>query len=317
MNILLPGGSGQIGTLLARAFHEAGHEVVVLSRTPRPDPWRNVAWDARSAGAWVAELERADVVINLAGRSVNCRYTPANRALITSSRVDSTHILGQAITNASNPPRLWLQSSTATIYADRYDADNDEQSGILGSSSDPVPETWQFSHGVALAWEQAAQAIPLPQTRLVLLRSAMTMSPDRGGIFDTLLRMVRYGLGGSVGGGRQYVSWIHDQDFIRAIVWLIDQAELSGPINLAAPGPLPQAAFMQVLRAAWGIPLGLPATNWMAEIGALLLQTETELLLKSRRVTPGRLLQSGFQFGYATWAAAAQDLCQRWRTGAP
>jgi hypothetical protein len=313
MKVIIPGGSGQVGTLLARAFHQQGHDVVVLSRTPHPTPWRQVTWDSASIGPWAAELEHADVVINLAGRSVNCRYTPQNRKLIYESRLRSTQVVGKAIARAANPPKVWLQASTATIYAHRYDTDNDERTGLIGGTEDDVPDTWRFSVEVARAWEQAAQAIPLPRTRVVLLRSAMTMSPDHGGVFDVLLGLVRVGLGGSVGGGRQYVSWIHDQDFIRAIVWLIEHEDLAGAINLAAPVPLPQGEFMRILRAAWGMPLGVPATKWMSEIGALALGTETELVLKSRRVTPGRLLQSGFHFQFPTWEAAAQDLCQRWR----
>jgi NAD dependent epimerase/dehydratase family enzyme len=152
-----------------------------------------------------------------------------------------------------------------------------------------------------------------PNTRKLLLRSAMTMSPDRGGIFDTLLNLVRFGLGGLADDGRQHISWIHDQDFIRAIFWLIDQDDLEGPINVAAPNPLPNAEFMRTLRAAWGTSIGLPATTWMLEIGAFFLQTETELILKSRRVVPGRLLQAGFTFEFPTWAEAAADLCRRWR----
>jgi uncharacterized protein (TIGR01777 family) len=313
MKVVIPGGTGQVGTLLARTFHRQGHDVIVLSRAPHPTPWRQVAWDSASIGPWVVELEHADVVINLAGRSVNCRYTPRNRKVILESRVRSTQVIGTAIARAAHPPKLWLQASTATIYAHRYDASNDERFGLIGGTEDDVPDTWRFSVDVALAWEQAAQARVRPHTRLVLLRSAMTMSPDRDGIFDVLLGLVRVGLGGSVGGGQQYVSWIHDQDFIRAITWLIEHDELAGAINLAAPVPLPQAEFMRILRAAWGMPLGLPATTWMAEIGALALGTETELILKSRRVTPGRLLQSGFDFQFPTWEAATQDLCQRWR----
>jgi uncharacterized protein (TIGR01777 family) len=214
---------------------------------------------------------------------------------------------------AVRPPRVWLQASTATIYAHRYDAPNDEATGILGGSEANAPGTWRFSYDVAYAWEQAAREAKVPQTRQVLLRSAMTMSPDRGGVFDVLLGLVRWGLGGTNGDGRQYVSWIHDQDFIRAIHWLIDHADLQGPVNLASPNPVPNAEFMRVLRAASGIRFGLPAAKWMLEIGAFFMRTETELVLKSRRVVPGRLFQSGFVFQFPTWTEAAVDLCRRWR----
>jgi uncharacterized protein len=313
MKIILPGGTGQVGTLLARAFHEAGHEVIVLSRRPATSAWRVVRWDAETLGEWAAELEAADVVINLAGRSVNCRYTSENRRVIKESRVASTQVLGQAIAQAASPPRVWLQASTATIYAHRYDAPNDEATGLIGGSEPDQPSTWRFSIEVAQAWERAATEAKTPHTRQVLMRSAMIMSPDRGGIFDTLLRLVRFGLGGPVGDGRQYVSWMYDQDFVRAVFWLIEHDDIEGIVNLAAPNPLPYSEFMRHLRAAWGMPIGLPAIKWMVEIGAFLMQTESELALKSRRVIPGRLLQAGFSFQYPTWAEAARDLCQRWR----
>ena len=314
MKIIIPGGTGQVGVLLARAFHSAGHEVVVLSRHPPAAPWRSVPWDAETLSEWATELDGAEVVINLAGRNVNCRYTPENRQLIKESRIKSTKIIGEAIARAARPPRTWLQASTATIYAHRYDAPNDDVTGRLGGAEPNAPDTWRFSIEVATAWEKTLNEAATPHTRKVALRSAITLSPDRGGAFDILLRLVRFGLGGPNGDGRQYVSWIHDQDFVRAIFWLIDHPELDGPINIAAPNPLPNVEFMRALRAAGGIPLGLPATAWMLEIGAFFLQTETELLLKSRRVIPNRILQSGFTFQFPTWATAAHDLCQRWRT---
>lgn len=316
MKIVLAGGSGQVGTLLARAFHGDGHDVVVLARKQFAAPWRIVTWDGRSLGPWTEACEGADVLINLAGRTVNCRYHARNRREIIDSRVKSTRVLGEAIRKASKPPRVWLQASTATIYEHRFDAPNDEFTGILGGAEPDAPDTWRFSIEVATAWERAAlEAGPLAATRLVLLRSAITMSPDRGGAFDMLLKLVRWGLGGQNGSGRQYVSWIHEIDFIRAVYWLIEHESMDGPVNLAAPHPLPNAEFMQALRRAWGIPAGLPATEWMLELGAWFLQTETELILKSRRVVPARLLQEGFAFQYPTWPEAARDLCERWRNG--
>jgi uncharacterized protein (TIGR01777 family) len=314
VKIVIPGGTGQVGTLLARAFFADGHEVVVLSRKPGKAPWRVVGWDAQTDSSWSTEIDGADVVLNLAGRNVNCRYNAENRRLIKESRVRSTQAVGQAIAQAARPPRAWLQSSTATIYAHRYDAANDEATGILGGMEPAAPDTWRFSIGVAQAWEQVAEQVPLPHTRKVLLRSAMTMSPDAGGVFDVLLRLVRWRLGGTSGDGRQYVSWIHDRDFIRAIYWLIDHPELEGPINLAAPCPIPNAEFMRTLRAAWGTRIGLPAPRYLLEIGAFFLRTESELVLKSRRVVPGRLLQSGFVFEFPTWSTAAANLCSRWRS---
>ena len=312
MKVVIPGGTGQVGALLARDFAAGGHEVVVLSRNPGAAPWRVVGWDAEAVGDWAAEIDGADVVINLAGRSVNCRYTAANRRLIKDSRVRSARAVGQAIARATRPPRVWLQMSTATIYAHRYDAANDEATGILGGAEPDAPDAWRFSIDVAESWERATNEAVNPQTRKVLLRSAVVMSPVRGGPFDILLWLVRRGLGGTNGDGRQYVSWMHDRDFVRAVHWLIDH-ELDGPVNLAAPDPVPNREFMRSLRAAWGARFGLPATNWMLAVGALLMRTETELILKSRRVVPGRLVQSGFEFLFPTWATAASDLCRRWR----
>ena len=318
MKLVIPGGTGQVGTLLARAFHADGHEVVVLSRQPSPAPWRVVRWDGGAGttrpGAWAAELDGADVVVNLAGRSVDCRYTPANRRAILASRVDSARAVGEAIARAARPPRVWLQMSTATIYAHRYDAPNDEATGIVGGDEPGAPGTWRFSIGVATAWEAAAMEAALPATRRVLLRTAMVMSADRGGVFDVLLGLVRRGLGGRAGDGRQYVSWIHGDDFVEAVRWLIARDDTEGPVNVAAPHPLPNAAFMRALRAAWGARFGLPATRWMLEAGALALQTESELVLKSRRVVPGRLLGAGFAFAHPDWPDAARDLCARWRS---
>jgi hypothetical protein len=313
LKIIIPGGSGQVGTILARAFVADGHEVEVLSRRPAAAPWRVVSWDAETRGDWVNEIDGADVVINLAGRNVNCRYNAANRRAIVDSRIRSTHAVGQAIANAKRPPKVWLQASTATIYAHRYDAANDELSGILGGGEKYAPDTWRFSIDVAKSWEAAAEEIATPQTRKVLLRSAMTMSPDRGGVFDVLLWLVRRGLGGASGDGKQYVSWIHDRDFIDAVNWLIHHDDLAGAVNLCSPSPMPNAEFMRELRRAWGTRIGLPAAKWMLEIGAVFLRTETELVLKSRRVVPTRLLQSGFKFAFPNWPDAAADLCRRWR----
>lgn len=312
MKIVIPGGSGQVGTLLARAFTDEGHDTVVLSRRPAARPWRVVAWDGASDGEWQRELDGAAVVINLTGRSVNCRYTPAHRQEILESRVRSTEAVGRAIARARQPPRVWLQASTATIYAHRFDAPNDEFTGVIGGREPDAPSTWRFSIDVTRAWEQAFDAMVTPHTRKVAMRSAMTLSPDPGGVFDTLLGLARRGLGGRAGDGRQYLSWVHADDFVAAAQWLIAHDDLSGPINIASPHPLPNAHFMHGLREAAGIRVGLPAAGWMLEVGAVLMRTETELILKSRRVVPARLLASGFQFGHPHWPEAAVTLYRAW-----
>ena len=311
--IVIAGGTGQVGTILARAFHRQGREVVVLGRHSVKVPWRFIQWDGKTLGDWTSELEGADAVINLAGRSVNCRYTPRNRKLIEESRVDSARVIGEAIRRATKPPPVWLQMSTATIYAHRYGAPNDETNGIIGGEEIGVPETWRFSIDVAKAWEAAAITAKPAWIRQVLLRSAMVMSPDRSGVFDTLLRLVRWGLGDRHGDGKQFMSWIHEVDFLRAVEFLLKDESINGPVNLCVPNPLPDAEFMADLRRAWGNNVGLPATNAMLELGTFLLRTETELILKSRRVIPALLMKNGFEFHHPTWREAAENLCLQWR----
>jgi hypothetical protein len=311
VKIVLAGGAGQVGSILARAFQKSGDEVVILSREAKEGL---VRWNGKTIGPWTDQLNRADVVVNLAGRSVNCRYTPANRREIMESRVDSVHAIGRAIQQVPNPPRVWLQASTATIYAHRFDAPNDEATGILGGSEQDASDTWRFSIDVASAWETAVTVIgTFPKTRVVLMRSAMIMSPDPGGVFAHLLGVVRFGLGGPTGDGKQFMSWIHEYDFVRAVRFLIEDENLSGAVNICSPNPLPNSDFMRELRRAWGMRFGLPAMKWMLEIGTFLMRSESELVLKSRRVVPGRLLDHEFQFQFPTWHEAASDLCQRYR----
>ncbi|MGY6021996.1 TIGR01777 family oxidoreductase [Streptomyces spinosirectus] len=314
MKVVLPGGTGQVGAVLDRALTAAGHEVVVLTRSPKRE--REVGWDGATLGPWAEAVDGCDAVINLAGRSVSCRYTPENLRAMMDSRVDSARIVGEAIAAAARPPRVWLQMSTATIYAHRFDAAHDEATGVIGGSEAGVPDYWAYSVEIARNWERTQADARTPATRRVALRSAMVMSPDRGGVFDVLLRLTRLGLGGPVAGGAQYVSWIHDEDFVRAVEFLIARDDLEGPVNLASPHPLPQRQFMRTLRAAWGVPVGLPATRWMAELGAFAMRSDTELLLKSRRVAPGRLSAAGFTFARSEWDQAAADLVRRFREAA-
>lgn len=297
LRIVIPGGSGQVGTFLAGAFRSDGHEVVVLTRHQD----------------WAPVIDGADVVINLAGRSVNCRYGSANRREILESRVQTTLAVGRAIRDAARPPRLWLQASTATIYAHRYDAPNDERTGIIGGKEPGAPDTWNFSIDVATKWERAFDSCVTPNTRKIALRSAMTMSPSEGGVFDAFASLAARGLGGKAGDGRQFVSWIHYEDFTSAIRWLIRHDAIDGVVNLAAPNPLPNRDFMRAIRQAIGVPVGIPVNRWMLEVGAFFMRTETELILKSRRVVPARLLESGFEFRFPTWPEAARALAGEWR----
>jgi uncharacterized protein (TIGR01777 family) len=313
MKIVIPGGSGQVGHILARHFHAQGHAVTVFSRRPRPAPWRVVYWDGLTPGPWIADLEESDVCINLAGRSVNCRYTPANRRSIYESRIRSTRLLNEVIASVNHAPRLWVNASTATIYRHALDRAMNETDGELGGNEPGAPDTWNFSIDVAKEWEETFFSTPTPLTRKVATRGAMTFSPDRGGVFDAFSGLVRRGLGGRQGPGTQFVSWIHEADFVRAVDLLIAREEFAGVVNLASPNPLRNCDFMRALREAWGIRIGLPTPVWMTEIGTWLMWTESELVLKSRHVVPGRLLDAGFQFLLPEWPAAARDLVARWR----
>lgn len=313
MKTIIAGGRGHVGAVLLRAFAAKGIETVVLSRSTRPikNASRVVKWDGETLEAWRHEIDGADVVINLAGRSVDCRYNAKNLAEMLASRLRSTSVIGEAIAAARKPPAVWLQAGTATIYAHRYDAANNETTGIIGGDEPGSPPKWNASVGIARAWELALERAETPHTRKVMMRSAMVMSADKGSVFDVLATLTRRGLGGTLGDGKQFVSWVHEDDFAKAANWLIEHDEIKGAVNIAAPEPLPNREFMRILREACGRTWGLPAPNWLLEIGCWALRTESELVLKSRRVVSGRLSNSRFEFTYKKWHDAARDLAGR------
>lgn len=307
--IILAGGSGFLGGVLAAHFQKIGCEITVLTRSPQAARTgiRTVLWDARTPGDWASELEGAAAVINLAGRTVNCRYTARNRRLILESRTLSTQAIGEAIHRCKIPPPVWLNASTATIYRHTFGPPWDESGEIAGT-----PEAKdEFSVAVASAWEKALNDAPTPRTRKVALRAAMVLGLDPNSVFPALRRLARLGLGGRLGHGRQYVSWIHETDFCRAIESLVIHNHFSGPVNLCAPNPVTNAELMQTFRETCGLPFGLPAARWMLEAGAFVLRTETELLIKSRRVIPRRLLASGFTFDFPFLKQALENLQAR------
>src|ERR1051326_4735975 len=254
--IVIPGGTGHLGSLLAEHFRKAGREVVIVSRT-NGVPWADLD----------KAVDGADVVINLAGRSVDCRYGEAHKREILESRVDTTRAVGEAIGRAKNPPHVWLQMSTATIYSHRFDAANDEHTGVIDGAH------WPFSIDVARAWERAVDDAKTPRTRKVKMRTAVVMSAGYGGPFDIYRLLVRLGIGGTQAGGKQFVSWIHQRDFVRSVAWLIDQRFMDGAVNLAAPNPLTNAEFLRALRDACGVPFGIPAAEWMVAGGAVVPRT--------------------------------------------
>lgn len=304
--IVIAGGSGFLGRALAGHFQKAGFEVAILTRSPGSDAdgVRNIEWDARTLGPWAREIDGCHAIINLTGRSVNCRYGERNRKLILDSRVESTRVIGEAIARCSKPPVVWLNASTATIYRHTFGPAWDE-SGEIGAATEAKDE---FSIHVAKAWERAFAEAQTPHTRKVAMRAAMVFGLADNSVFPVLRRLARLGLGGRMAGGRQFVSWIHEADFCRAVEWLIRHPEVSGPVNICSPNPVRNAEMMKLLGRVCGMPIGLPAAKWMLELGAFILRTETELTIKSRHVVPGRLLGLGFAFKYPQLRDAMEDL---------
>lgn len=291
--VVLAGGTGFVGQALEQRFKELGAEVKVISRQAPHIPWENQS-------AIVQALEGAELLINLAGRSVNCRYTPENRRLILESRTKTTRQLGESILACQRPPALWINSSTATIYRHAEDRPMTEESGEVGSG---------FSVDVAKAWEEAFFAFDLPATRRVALRIAIVL--DDGGVMGPLRNLVRFGLGGAQGSGRQQFSWIHMEDLFRIVRFLQEHPKLDGVFNASAPHPVTNRELMSGLRRAMGVPIGLPAPSWLLELGARLIRTETELVLKSRWVLPERLQRAGFTFRFDTLEKALQEIVAR------
>jgi uncharacterized protein (TIGR01777 family) len=318
LRIVIPGGTGHLGTLLCRHFYEQGHEVATVTRFPKAQPWQAVHWDSTTLGDWANSLDGADVVINLAGRSLFCRQTDVNRAEILRSRIATTELVGRAISQCADPPDLWLNASTALIYRHSLDSDMDEENGTIDDQDASVPAEWNFIVSVASAWEHAQANAHTDRTRRIALRMSPVMIPNSSSLFDWLLRLVRWGFGGEIGTGDQYVAWIHDFDFIRVIEHLIATESLAGSINVTSPCPAPNHQFMCNLRRAWCTSyFGVPAPEWAAQAAAFLARIEPEIVLKSCRVVPKRLLESGFSFHFPQWRGACENLVDRWRAEHP
>jgi uncharacterized protein (TIGR01777 family) len=297
--MVIAGGNGFLGNHLRQYFQQLGYLVVIISRGGALGP-DSMQWDARTLGPWAAELEGAAVLVNMAGRTVDCRYSEANKREIIASRVESTRVLGAAVAACTTPPKVWLNSSTATIYADTQGDKpaNTEAAGVVGTG---------FSVEVAATWEAAFAACVAPATRKVALRTSIVLGRD-GGAFPVMAKLARLGLCTPQGNGRQWVSWLHIADFCRAVEFLITKTDQAGAFNLCAPNPLPNKGFNELLGRQLRPLLRLPQPQWLLEIGAFFLRTETELILKSRKVYPERLLEAGFQFAFPTCEAAIADL---------
>jgi len=301
MKIILAGGTGTIGKILQQHFTERGDEVAVLTRRPgikqHPNA-RMVQWDGRSRGAWWSELDGADALINLAGRSVDCRYTPENRAAILNSRLESTHALGEAMLSIASPPPVWINLSSATVYRHAEDRPMDEIDGELGND---------FSPQVVKAWENEFFRHKREGARQVAVRCAIVFS-NRGGAFPRYAQLARWGLGGRHGNGQQMMSWVHETDVASFFVWLIEEPRAQGIINLSAPSPLRQTEVMRILRERIKPWIALPSPRWMLELGARFMDTETELVLKSRWVLPTRAQELGYRFKVGTMKEAVAAL---------
>jgi uncharacterized protein (TIGR01777 family) len=296
MKIVIAGGKGFLGTALYRYFKEKGDEVWVLSRNPKHA--NEHYWDGKTLGKWQEVLEGAAVLINLAGKSVNCRYTVANKAAILASRIDATHILQEAVLKQQSPPRIWINASSATTYIHASTQKMDEFDGIIGDD---------FSMNICKQWEQAFFKDNTLNIRKVAARTAIVLG-NEGGALPHLKTLVQCYLGGRQADGKQMVSWIHIEDFCRAIDFIIQDEGLYGPVNVTAPIAITNEVFMAALRKRYKKRYGLNQSKWMLELGAALIGTETEMLLKSRWVYPEKLLLQQFVFKYPKLKSALNHL---------
>lgn len=296
MKIIIAAGTGFLGKNLEKYFTEKGNQVYILTRNPKRE--NEIYWNAKTLGEWKNVLENADVLINLAGKSVDCRYTEKNKKEIYNSRIESTKVLQQAIDESVNKPKIWLNASSATIYIHSETHLNTEENGIIGDD---------FSMNICKSWEKEFFKIKTENVRKVALRTSIVLG-NNGGAFPKLKTITKLGLGGKQGRGNQNVSWIHIDDFCRAIEHIINNENIVGEINITAPNPLSNKEFMRKLRKEIKIPFGLNAPVWQLEIASIFLKTETELILKSRNVYPEKLIKSGFEFTYSNIESAFNDL---------
>lgn len=298
--IVIAGGTGFLGTCLVEHFKNQSAQIVILTRGKsfHVGTTRYVTWDGKTLGPWKETLENADVLINLNGKSVDCRYTDKNKNLIYATRLEATAVLGKAIQAATNPPKLWINASSATIYRHSLDKNMDEYSGEVGSG---------FSVDVCQRWEKIFNSVETKNTRKILIRTAIVLGKKNGAL-KPLTVLTKLGLGGRQGPGNQYVSWIHESDFVGVIDFFINNNQTDGVYNVTSPSPVPNKNFMLALRRAVRISIGIPLPKSLLELGTVLIGTETELILKSRRVIPQRLLEDGYKFRFDRIEGALEDL---------
>jgi uncharacterized protein (TIGR01777 family) len=299
--IILAGGSGFMGTVLAKYFREKADEIIILTRTvlPAHENVRYVQWNARDKnGLWEKEIENADLLINLTGKSVNCRYTKKNKKEIFSSRLESTGILGIVVGECQYPPKVWINMASATIYRHAEDRPMDEVTGEIGEG---------FSIEVCKAWEKTFFECKTPATRKVCLRVGIVLGLEDGA-YPLMRRMTKLGLGGKQGNGKQQFTWIHELDTARIVEWVYENPNANGIYNCTSPGPIANKEVMRLIRKTLRVPFGLPSPAWLLKIGAVFIGTETELILKSRWVIPKRLLDEGFRFQFPEMENALKDI---------
>ncbi|MGN1385728.1 MAG: TIGR01777 family oxidoreductase [Bacillus sp. (in: firmicutes)] len=289
--VILAGGTGFIGQYFMKRFSKLGYEVKIISRQSA-----HISWEDQDS--IIETMEGSELLINLAGKSVNCRYNEANKNAILESRTKTTALLGDCILACSNPPKLWINSSTATIYRHAEDRPMMEERGEIGSG---------FSVDVATSWEKTFFDFSLPETRQIALRIAIVLGKD-GGVMTPYRNLAKFGLGGIQGNGRQKFSWIHIEDLFQAILFLKNREDLNGVFNCSSPYPVSNRELMTTLRQKMNIPFGLPSPKWLLEFGAVFIRTETELVLKSRWVVPERLQREGYTFIFPTLDETFQDI---------
>ena len=313
MKIVIPGGTGSLGRLLVESDFSKKHDLVVLSRGgAQSSQARMVPWNGCTLGEWAREIDGADVVINLSGQSVKCLYTEKKLKTLKNSRINPTQVIGQAIRQAQKPPALWIQMSSAAIYAHRFDAPNDEETGRIGESPD-IPVVWKNIVQLVRDWEEALYAPQTEYTRKVAVRCGVVMDLNPGGAFDIFAKLSRLGLGGPIAGGKQMVSWVHKSDFVSAIDFILQNDAIKGPVNLCSPHPISQGEFMKTLRETIGVKFGLPSAKWMIELSSYFIGIDSELSLKSRYVIPKVLMDHKYSFQFPDWKKAAEDLYSQWK----
>lgn len=296
MKIIIAAGTGFLGKNLKQYFRKKNHEVKILTRNPKLE--NEIFWDAKTLGTWKNELENADVLINLAGKSVDCRYNEKNKKEIYDSRINSTKILQTAIDECKSPPKTWLNASSATIYTHSETHLNTEKNAIIGDD---------FSMNICKSWEKEFFKISNQNIRKIALRTSIVLGKN-GGAFPKFKQISKLGLGGKQGRGDQMMSWIHIDDFCEAVDFIIENENLTGAINITAPKPLSNVQMMKQLCEKIKIPFGISSPVWLLEIAAIFIKTETELMLKSRNVYPEILIENGFQFRYENFEKALKSL---------